>query len=90
MTGPRRKARIIVLKTLYEVDSSSHSPDEVVARLLQETALPDEASDFAHSLVIGIIQNNQDIDEMIRIFAPAFPVQQIATIDRNILRLAIF
>ena len=90
MTGPRRKARIIVLKTLYEVDSSSHSPDEVVARLLQETALPDEASDFARSLVIGIIQNNQDIDDMIRRFAPAFPVQQIATIDRNILRLAIF
>jgi len=89
MTRPRRKARIVALKTLYEVDCSTHSPDEVLARLLQETTLPDEAADFAQGLVTGVLHNKQDIDDVIREFAPVFPVQQIAIVDRNILRLAI-
>jgi len=90
MTGFRRKARTIALQTLYELDCSTHKPKEVLARLLEERALPDEAADFAQSLVKGVLQNKKDIDDVIRRFAPAFPVEQIALIDRNILRLAIF
>jgi len=90
MTGFRRKARTIALQTLYELDCSTHKPKEVLARLLEERALPDEAADFAQSLVKGVLQNKKDIDDVIRRFAPAFPVEQVAPIDRNILRLAIF
>ena len=90
MTGFRRKARTVALQTLYELDCSAHKPEEVLARLLGKRALPDEAADFASSLVNGALQNKKDIDDVIRRFAPAFPVEQIATIDRNILRLAIF
>ena len=90
MTGFRRKARIVALQALYELDCSAHKPEEVLTRLLQEKALPNEAVDFTQGLVTGVLQNKQDIDDVIRRFAPAFPVEQIATIDRNILRLAIF
>ena len=90
VTGLRRKARIVALQTLYEIDCSAHKPKKVVARLLQEKALPDEAADFSQRLVTGVLQNKRDIDDMIRKFAPAFPVEQIAPIDRNVLRLAIF
>ena len=90
MTGLRRKARIFALQALYEFDCSSHKPEEILARLLQERALPDKVADFAQDLVHGALQNKQNIDNMIRKFAPAFPVEQIAVIDRNILRLAIF
>ena len=90
MTGFRRKARTVALQTLYELDCSIHKPKKVLARLLRETALPDEAADFAQNLVNGVLQNRKDIDDMIRKFAPAFPVEQITAIDRNILRLAIF
>jgi N utilization substance protein B len=90
MTGLRRKARTVALQALYELDCSSHKPEEVLARLLQEKALPDKVEDFAQSLVSGILQNKKDVDDVIRRFAPAFPVEQIAAIDRNILRLAIF
>ena len=90
MTGLRRKARIVALQALYEFDCSSHKPEEILARLLQERALPDKVADFAQGLVHGVLQNKQNIDNMIRKFAPAFPVEQIAVIDRNILRLAIF
>ena len=90
MTGLRRKARIVALQTLYELDCSTHKSDDILARLLQEKALPGEAIDFTRELITGVLQNKQDIDNIIRRFAPAFPVEQIATIDRNILRLAIF
>jgi len=90
MVGVRRKARTIALQTLYELDCSAHQPNEILARLLHEKALPDEAADFARSLVNGVLKNKKNIDDIIRRFAPAFPVEQIAPIDRNILRLAIF
>jgi len=90
MVGVRRKARTIALQTLYELDCSAHQPNEILARLLHEKALPDEAADFARSLVNGVLKNKKNIDDVIRRFAPAFPVEQIAPIDRNILRLAIF
>ena len=90
MTGLRRKARIVALQTLYELDCSTHKSDDILARLLQEKALPGEAIDFTRELITGVLQNKHDIDNTIRRFAPAFPVEQIATIDRNILRLAIF
>ena len=90
MTGFRHKARTIALQTLYELDCSAHAPKEVLARLLEDSALPDEATDFAKSLTNGVLQNKKDIDDVIRRFAPAFPVEQIAPVDKNILRLAIF
>src|SRR4030043_522412 len=90
MTGFRRKARTIALQALFELDCSAHKPKEVLAHLLEEKALPDEAADFAGSLVSGVLQNKKSIDDLIQRFAPAFPVNQIAPIDRNILRLAIF
>ena len=90
MIGFRRKARTIALQTLYELDCSAHKPKEILARLLEEKALPDEAADFARSLVNGVLQNKKGIDDVIQKLAPAFPINQIASIDRNILRLAIF
>jgi N utilization substance protein B len=90
MVGVRRRARAIALQTLYELDCSAHQLNEILAHLLQEKPLPDEATDFARSLVNGVQQNKKNIDDIIRRFAPAFPLEQIAPIDRNILRLAIF
>ena len=90
MVGVRRKARIIALQALYELDCSAHQPNEAMARLLDEKPLPDDAAEFARSLMDGVLKNKKNIDDVIRRFAPAFPVEQIASIDRNILRLAIF
>ena len=90
MVGLRRKARTVALQVLFEVDSSGHDAKEVVTRTLQESDLPEQAADFARGLVTGVIENKQTIDDQIRRFAPLFPLQQMAIIDRNILRLAIY
>lgn len=88
--GTRRKARVIALQALFEVDSVGHDAGETVSRLVAEAALPEEGEEFVRELVAGVLTNKDRIDSMIQTYAPAWPVAQLATIDRNILRLAIF
>ncbi len=90
MAGERRRARTIGLKVLYEVDSVEHNVDDTLTRLLSEGGLSEENTTFACELVGGVIQNREEIDRKIQRFAPAWPIEQIPVIDRNILRLAIF
>ena len=90
MNGPRRKARAIALQALYEVDAASHEVEAVLSRFLAEGGLSEENSAFVRELVSQVIQNKEEIDRNIQRFAPAWPIEQISVIDRNILRLAIF
>jgi N utilization substance protein B len=88
--GVRRKARAIALQVLYEFDSVGHDVERALANLLADAGLSDDNAAFARGLVNGVIQNKAQIDQHIRKFAPAWPLEQIPIIDRNILRLAIF
>jgi N utilization substance protein B len=81
---------VVALQALYEAESVGHDPYSAVTRLAKETALPDKLAQFAIGLVTGVIQHKQEIDATIRRYAPAWPVEQLALLDRNILRLAIF
>ena len=90
MAGARRKARVLALQALYEVDSVGHEAEEVVTRLLANERLSEENGAFTRELVSGVIHNKEKIDQNIQSFAPAWPIEQIPVVDRNILRLAIF
>ncbi len=90
ITRLRRQARIIALQTLFEVDCSAHDPDEVLAYHLQEKALPEEGVAFARHLIRGALSELGPIDELIQHAAPCWPIAQMAHVDKNILRLAIF
>jgi N utilization substance protein B len=90
MAGLRRKARIAALQVLYELDCAKHKLEEALARLRAGETLTQEALSFSEELVKGVLQNKSEIDALIKKLAPAFPVEQMPIIDRNILRLAIF
>jgi len=90
MAGKRRKARIIALKALYELDSVGHELPEILARLLEENPVPADVAAFVQELVSGVLEHREEIDAVIRQKAPAWPLEQVAVIDRNILRLAIY
>ena len=51
--------------------------------------MSEEARPFARELVMGVVENKGSIDAAIQRLAPAWPVEQIAPIERNILRLGI-
>lgn len=82
--------RALALKVLYEVDSVGHNVDETLTRFLAEEGLSEENAAFVRELVSGVVQNREKIDHNIQSFAPAWPIEQIPVVDRNILRLAIF
>src|SRR4030066_1307698 len=90
MKGTRRKARILALQALYEVDSVARRPEAAIDRLLTEAGLSPEVSEFSRGLVSGTVEKMDEIDLTIQKYAPAYPVEQLAIIDRNVLRLAIF
>ena len=90
MAGARRKARALALQALYEIDTVGHEEEEVVTRLLAGGGLSEENAAFTRELVSGVVQNKEKIDHNIKSFAPAWPIEQIPAVDRNILRLAIF
>lgn len=90
MARLRRRSRVLTLQALYEIDCSNHKPDDVLNRLITVKILPTESYDFSKILLNGVLNNKDKIDALIRQFAPAFPLDQITAIDRNILRLAIF
>ncbi len=90
MAGERRRARMLALQALYEVDSAGHGAEETLTRLLTGERLSEENVAFTRQLVSGVIQNKEKIDHNIQSFAPAWPIEQIPVVDRNILRLAIF
>jgi N utilization substance protein B len=90
MTGKRRKARVIALQALFEVDTVQHDPGQAVSRIAQELTGNAQAEAYARELVSGVIEHRQRIDEIIGQTAPAWPLDQIATTDRNILRLAVY
>ena len=58
--------------------------------MLAEAGVSAENSVFVRELVSGVIQYQSEIDLAIQKFAPAWPLDQIPLVDRNILRLAIF
>jgi N utilization substance protein B len=88
--GTRRKARVRALQSLYEVDSVGHDVAEVLGWQMEDEPLEEESAMFMKELVEGVLNNEVEIDGVIEIYAPAWPVAQMALIDRNILRLAIF
>ena len=96
MASNRHLGRIVALQTLYEyefrVESADASADidEILVRNLAryETAIDDKG--FVDTLVKGVIAEQADLDVKIQPIAPDWPINQIARIDRNILRIGLY
>lgn len=86
----RRRARRVTLEVLYEVDLAGHSPGEVLQHRVLANTMESSGVEFASHLVQGILAAQADIDTFIARYAPEWPLDQMAVIDRNILRIAIF
>ncbi len=89
-SGSRRRSRIVAFQTLFEAESARKDIQDVLERQLQEARLTEDAADFARELVEGVEQYREQIDTVIRERAPAFPLEDMAAVDRNVLRLAIY
>jgi len=88
--GVRRQARMLALQTLYEYDSVRHDANAVLRRHAEERHLPPRVVEYAGELVAGTLDHLDALDALIQEKAPEWPIAQMARIDKNILRLAIY
>ena len=92
----RTYLRSLALQCLYENDISGHDIENILVNRFGsiENSSEDEISaddqKFVIDLVVGVLNNKQQIDEMITKYAVDWPLEQIAAVDRNIIRIAAY
>ena len=87
---PRTRARGIALQALYEIDLVGHPPGTVIQYRLEESDLDERLSEFVRQIVTEVWPMTQQLDEFIAEHAPEWPLDQVAIVDRNILRIALW
>lgn len=85
----RTHARELVLQALYETDTVHHDPSIVIDNRLLEEPVDLETERFARLLFSSVITHKDTLDAIIRQYAPEWPLEQVAIVDRNILRIAL-
>ncbi len=86
----RRLARELAMKSLFARDLGKIEPADVLSWLYKEENVAGEVSSFCSKLVQGVVENQQLLDEMIDRYAIEWQLERIATVERNILRIALF
>jgi N utilization substance protein B len=86
----RQRGRVAALKALYELDTTQHELGVVITRRLADEQLSVEGERFAREIVTGVWQHRAELDLLIHQHAPEWPVDQMAAVDRNVLRIAIY
>ena len=86
----RTRARCAALQALYEIDLTGHTPEVVISERTTAESLDLKMSEFTNQIVLGVWPLIDDLDQFIAEQAPEWPLDQIAVIDRNILRIALW
>jgi transcription antitermination protein NusB len=87
---PRTRARSVALQALYEIDIVGHTPLIVIQERVVDAEMDAELSEFAVQIVNGVWPMVETLDAFIAENAPEWPLDQVAAIDRNILRMALW
>jgi transcription antitermination protein NusB len=89
----RHLSRSVVLQTLFEWDLRSlptEAAKEALARNSAEFAPGAGDLPFMEELLLGAIARQGDLDLVIAKAAPEWPIDRIAPVDRNVLRLGLY
>src|SRR3989344_2836873 len=89
----RHLSRSIAMQSLYEWDFKGRDNTllpEIIERNTKEFGPGIESADFVSNLVNGVLGHISELDQIIEKSAPQWPLDQIAIVDRNVLRLGIY
>ena len=90
MASYRHLARTCVMQTLFSVEFRKDDAKELLGRILEEFAPKLTEQEFAYDTLDGVLKNKAKIKKIIQKFAPQWPVEKIAKIDRAILEIGIY
>jgi N utilization substance protein B len=86
----RTKARSIALQVLYELDMTTHLPGSIFEERMVDEPLDNSLMEFSRQIIFGILPITTELDDYIAQHAPEWPMDQVAIIDRNIIRIAMW
>ena len=86
----RSRGRELALMALYQIDITQEATQEALTLFWEDHKAEADVRSFATGLVMGAIQNSKRIDEVIARYADNWEIHRMATVDRNILRLATY
>src|SRR3989344_2640821 len=88
----RHLARTLTLQSLFEWDfyHGQNQGSQILEHVKKEFAPEFDDQGFSQELLNQVIEHHQAIDQLIVKFAPEWPLDQITTIDRNVLRIGIY
>jgi N utilization substance protein B len=90
MKGERRLARQLALQVLYEIDLVAHPIGEALTQRFADTEPLPRVETYTRRLVVGVSRYRDLLDHYIQSHAPEWPLDQVAIIDRNLLRMALY
>ena len=85
----RRESRVLVLQSLCEADIVPHEVMDVLARLVEENNIQEDVEQFSTDLVLNVLVNRVELDNIITSYASDWPLEQMALVDRNLLRMSL-
>ena len=88
--GKRHQARELALKVLFQLESSSDDPEEVLRYHAAEGAATSDVANFAGQLVRGVIANREKLDRVLSETSEHWKLEQMAKVDRIVLRIAVY
>ena len=88
--GKRHQARELALKVLFQLESSTDDPDEVLSYHAAEGAATTDVANFAAQLVRGVIANRDKLDSILSETSEHWKLEQMAKVDRIVLRIAVY
>ena len=89
-SADRSVARRASLQILYELDATHHPVAGVINAHVLERPESYQVRQIIRKFVEGVMAHREELDLLIQRYAPEWPVEQVATVDRNILRIAVY
>ena len=86
----RRRARALAVQVLYELDLTGHPWRDALRHQAEMARASQEAVAFSERFIEGVLGHQAELDTALQRLAPAWPVEQLSAVDRNILRLALY
>ena len=90
MPGKRHQARELALKVLFQLEGAGDDPENVLLYHAAEGAATEEVTNFARQLVQGVIDNREKLDTIVGEASEHWRLEQMAKVDRVILRIAVY
>ncbi|MGZ4161045.1 MAG: transcription antitermination factor NusB [Neobacillus sp.] len=82
----RRTAREKALQALFQIDVSNTEPSSAIEHVLEGEA----GDEYLTMLVTGVVEQKNDIDLLIKENLEKWSIDRLATVDRNLLRIAVY